>query len=252
MTRLKIAIQLYTVRDLLKEDYVGTLMKVHDAGYKYVELADFGGYTATELKKIMDDVGLQPMAGHCPIEQLESNINQAIDDASALGIKYLVCPYLPSERRRDEAGWLQCARSLNIAGQACTNEGITFCYHNHSFEFVEIDKRTAFDLLYEETDSKYVQSELDIYWIQHGGGDPVEYIHKLSGRCPLIHLKDMTDDADCSFAAVGQGIFDFPEIIAAAERAGSVWGIVEQDICPTDPVESIALSLANLKKMGYR
>jgi sugar phosphate isomerase/epimerase len=92
---------------------------------------------------------------------------------------------------------------------------------------------------------------LDTYWVKHGGEDPVAYIKKLSGRCPILHLKDMADDAERSFAEVGEGILDFPAIFAAGEKAGAVWAMVEQDICPGDPLDSIRTSLANLRKMGY-
>ncbi|UCD27935.1 MAG: sugar phosphate isomerase/epimerase [Planctomycetota bacterium] len=251
MAKLKIGLQLYTVRDLLAQDFVDTLKKVREIGYTCVELADHGGYPAAVLKKLLEDVGLNPISNHCPIEQMESDINKAVEETLALGTKYLACPYLPGDWRKDEAGWRRCAEVLNRAGKVCKSWGIRLCYHNHSFEFIRIGKRYAFDLLYEETNPAYVQAELDTYWVQHGGEDPVGYINKLSGRCPLIHLKDMSKEADRSFAAVGEGILDFPAIFAAAEAAGSVWGIVEQDTCPADPLDSIATSLANLKKMGY-
>jgi len=251
MAKLKIGLQLYTVRDLLARDFVGTLTEIADVGYTCVELADHGNLPAGRLKQVLDDVGLTPISDHCPIERLESDIRRAIDDALILGVKYLACPYLPAEYRKDEAGWRRCAELLDEAGRQCNSGGLQLCYHNHSFEFVRIDDRYALDLLYSQTDPDHLQAELDIYWVQHGGADPVAYLNKLAGRCPLVHLKDMADNADRSFAAVGEGILDFPAIIAAAEDAGSVWGIVEQDVCPADPMESIATSLMNLKKMGY-
>ncbi|MHC4443242.1 MAG: sugar phosphate isomerase/epimerase family protein [Planctomycetota bacterium] len=251
MAKLKIGIQLYTVRDLLAGDFVGTLKRVRDIGYRYVELADHGGYPAEALKQILDDADLIPISDHCPIEQLQSDINQAIDETLALGVKYLACPYLPDDFRRDEAGWYRCAEILNRAGRACKDRGIQLCYHNHSFEFVRLGSRYAFDLLFDETDADYVQSELDVYWVEHGGEDAVGYINKLSGRCPLIHLKDMADDREGSFAAVGSGVLDFSAIISAAQVAGSVWGIVEQDICPVPALDCLADSLENLRELGY-
>lgn len=95
-----------------------------------------------------------------------------------------------------------------------------------------------------------LRDELDTYWVKHGGEEPVDYIRKYKGRVPLLHLKDMADDADRSFAEIGEGILDIPAICAAAEDAGTQWLIVEQDVCKKSPIESVKLSLENLKKMG--
>lgn len=251
MSKPRLAIQLYTVRDQLAEDFVGTLRKVRDTGYSHVELAGYGPHKAAELKRILDDEGLTACSDHCPIDQLEANINRVIDNAGALEVGYVVCPYLPEDRRTDEAAWRACAQSLEKAGDALETCGIQLCYHNHSFEFVRVGDRYALDLLYDETTPAHLQAELDTYWVKHGGEDPIDYIKRLSRRCPILHLKDMADDADRSFAEVGEGILDFPAILAAAEKTGTIWAIVEQDVCPGDPFVSIATSLANLAKMGY-
>jgi len=252
MAKPKIGVQLYTVQDLLAEDFVGTLRQVREIGYTHVELAGHGPYAAAELKTVLDDAGLTAACDHCPIDRLEGDaLKAAIDETLTLGIKYLVCPWLPEDRRRDEAGWKVSAAVLNEAGEACKGQGIQLCYHNHSFEFVRYGDRYALDLLYEETDAALVQAELDTYWVKHGGQDPIDYINKLAGRCPILHLKDMADDEKQSFAEVGTGILDFPAILRAAEAAGTVWAIVEQDLCSGNPLDSIKISLDNLRKMGY-
>jgi len=247
----RIAVQLYTVRDLLAQDFVGTLRKVREIGYTHVELAGYGPFTAVELKKVLTDAGLSPCSTHCPIDRLEQDINHAIEDALALNVAYLVCPYLPEDRRSDEKGWRRCADILNLVGQTCRQHRIQLCYHNHSFEFVRIGNRYALDLLFDQTEPANLHAELDTYWIKYGGAEPVDYIRKLSGRCPLIHLKDMAADEKRSFAEVGSGILDFKAIFTAAESAGSVWGVVEQDVCPGNPLDSIETSLYNLRQMGH-
>jgi len=250
MAQLNIAVQLYTVRDLLAKDFIGTLKKVRRVGYAYVELAGYGPYKAGDLKKILDDTGLVPASTHCPVDLLENDVGRALDEAAVLGVKYVVCPYLPEERRRDEQGWRRCAALLNWAGQAARDRGFQLCYHNHSFEFVRLGGRYALDLLFDETDPSLVQAELDTYWVKHGHEEPVDYINRLKGRCPILHLKDMADDDRRSFAAVGEGVLDFGSILAAGQAAGAAWGIVEQDICPGNPIDSIARSLENLRRMG--
>lgn len=247
---IPIAVQLYTVRDLLNVDVVGTLKRVRAAGYTLVELAGLGPYTPKELQRILADAGLTPVAKHTPIDRLEGDINAVIESAGELGVKHVVCPWLPDERRGSEAAWKACAASLNRAGQATLAHGIQLSYHNHSFEFVHVGRGYAFDLLFAEMDPKYVKSELDTYWVRHGGEDPVAYINRLSGRVPLLHLKDMARDEKRSFAEVGTGLLDFPTIFRAAQAAGTEYGIVEQDTCPGDPIDSITTSLRNLKNMG--
>lgn len=246
---MRMAAQLYTVRQLLERDFVGTLQRVRGLGYEHVELAGHAGYAAPQLRQVLSDCGLAVCSDHCPVDRLERDLDQAIDDSHSLGAKYLVCPYLPEERRRDEAGWRACAALLNRSGRRCREREIQLCYHNHSFEFVRVGDRSALQLLFDETDPAHVQAELDTYWIRLGGDDPAEWLSRLSGRCPLVHLKDMASDAHQSFAPVGTGILDWSQILPAADRAGAVWGIVEQDTCSGDPLDSLATSFRNLRPL---
>ncbi len=247
---MQIAVQLYTVREQLAKDYAGTLKRVSDIGYTHAELAGLDGHSAAEVEAMLADTGLTPIAMHCLIEQLEADVNRAIDDVKTLGVDYLVCPYLPEERRKSEADWIATAGLLNTVGDACSKAGIQFCYHHHSFEYEKVGERTGLDLLFDETDPKCVKAELDTYWIRHGGEDPVQRIRGMVQRCPLMHLKDMMDDANRSFGELGAGTLDFDAIFDAARFAGTVWGIVEQDVCPGDPLDSLAKSYAYLKRTG--
>jgi sugar phosphate isomerase/epimerase len=129
--------------------------------------------------------------------------------------------------------------------------GLTFSYHNHSFEFVRFGKRTGLDLLYEESDPRYLQAELDTYWIQHGGGDPADWVRKMKGRMPVVHLKDMVIvDGEPTMAEIGEGNLNWPAILAACAEAGVEWYAIEQDICRRDPFESLKISYDNLRQMG--
>lgn len=250
MAKLDIALQMYTVRDEAKEDFVGTFKKVADIGYTAVELAGTGDLPAAELKTVLDDIGLKPMGTHVAIDALEKSLEENLAYYEALGVPFITCPYMPEERRKDGAAWRATAAALQAIGQKVVDAGFTFCYHNHSFEFERFDGQYGIDILFGATDANLVQSELDTYWVQHGGEVPAEYITKLSGRVPLIHLKDMLDDAGRSFAEVGEGILDWTAIFEAGGAAGAQWYIVEQDRCQRPPMESIRISLENLKKMG--
>jgi sugar phosphate isomerase/epimerase len=247
---MRIGLQLYTVRNQLDADYLDTLSRVRGIGYTHVEPAGLGPYDAKELRRVLDEHDLTPTSIHCPIEGLEGNIAGAIANAKTLGVSYIVCPYLAEDRRKDENDWLACARILGHAGRACRDAGLTLCYHNHSFEFVKFGDRYAFDLLFDETEPDCLQAELDTYWIAHGGEDPVAYIEKFAGRCPILHLKDMGKDEKRSFAEVGAGVLDFDAIFNAADRTGVTWGIVEQDTCPGNPFDSIKKSYDYLNKVG--
>jgi sugar phosphate isomerase/epimerase len=250
MAQIPIALQMYTLRNESARDFAGTLREVAEIGYAGVEFAGTGGLSAAELRGLLDDLNLRAAGSHTGLDALEGDLNAALDFTQAIGSEFVVCPYLPEERRRTADDYRALAETLNRAGAACKQRGLQLCYHNHAFEFQRFDGQYALDILYSATDPDLVKGELDTYWIQKGGADPAAYIRQYAGRCPLIHLKDMAADDTQSFAEVGQGTLDWPAIFAAAEAGGARWYIVEQDVCPGPPLESVALSLRNLRAMG--
>ncbi|HEY8965475.1 MAG TPA: sugar phosphate isomerase/epimerase, partial [Candidatus Methylacidiphilales bacterium] len=135
---------------------------------------------------------------------------------------------------------------LDRAGSVLRQAGQVLTYHNHATEFFRLPGtgQTALDYLYAKTSPQNLQAEIDTYWVQHGGGDPVAWCRKLRGRLPLLHLKDyeVTAEQKPNYAAIGQGNLDWPAILAAAGEAGCQWYIVEQDVCPGDPFDSLRTS----------
>lgn len=250
MPKVPVALQLYTVRQDVEKDLPGTLRKVAELGYTGVEFAGYGQRKASELKSLLADLNLRPAGGHVPIDRLEKDLDAIVQFSLELQNRYIVCPWIPSDRRKDKSDWLTIAELFNSIGEKCTRSGLTFCYHNHSFEFQKFGDECALDLLFGATDANFVKFEPDTYWIKHGGLDPAEYIKRYAGRCPLIHLKDMADDEKRSFAEIGRGILDWDTIFEAAEAAGAEWYIVEQDTCPGPPIESARSSFENLTKWG--
>jgi sugar phosphate isomerase/epimerase len=119
-------------------------------------------------------------------------------------------------------------------------------YHNHDNEFYKIEGKTVLDWIYDESSPENLQGEIDTYWVQAGGGNPASWCRKLKNRLPLLHLKDfaMTKENKHVFAEIGYGTLEFPEIIREAEASGCEWFIIEQDVCPGDPFESLAKSFA--------
>jgi len=244
-----IALQLFTVREALAEDYVGTLKKVKEIGYDDVQLTGNMPYNPGEMKKILNDVGLTARWLHLSLEKLEHELEKWIVFAHTVGVRELTCPSLPEERRKTAQDWLDIARTLDGIGARCRKQGLRLSYHNHSFEFTRFDGTYGLDLLYENSDPENLYAELDTYWIKHGGERPEDYIRKYSGRIKILHIKDMAADEERSFAEIGSGILDWPAIHKAALTAGVECYCIEQDTCKRDPFVSIALSLAYTEQL---
>jgi len=242
MLQISLALQLYTVRDHLAKDYVRTLRKVKEIGYDFVELAGAPPFETPQTKAHLEDIGLSPAGIHIGLNELESRLDHWIEYCKTLGMENLVCPYLPADRRETREDWLAVAGLLDEMGARCRDQGIRLSYHNHSFEFVKFDGQYALDMLLQTASAENVCAEIDTYWIQHGGADPVDYVRKYAGRIPILHIKDMADDEKRSFAEIGNGILDWPAIHQAALEAGVQYYAVEQDVCPGDSLDSARMS----------
>ena len=247
-TTIPIAVQMYTLREESEVDFVGTLRKVAELGFNGVEFAGYGGLPVREVKKVLDELGLQAAASHVPLEDLESNLEQVIEDQKLLGSKYVVCPYLLPERRTEQ-DYHALILLLEQAGEKCRQEGITLCYHNHDFELERLsDGRTALESIFEDTNAANVKAELDVYWLTKAGEKPVEWMNRYRNRTPLIHLKDMTTDEEQYFAELGTGGVDIESVFNLGVDAGVKWWIVEQDFSRRTPFESIEISINFLKE----
>jgi len=259
-----IGLQLYTVRDAMGKDPMGTLAKVAQIGYNSIENATytgsekFYGMDAVTYKKVLSDNGLAANSGHYRLGQemekgapVQGTIlhdwQKAVDDASTVGLKYMVCAYLSAQERGDLDHYKQLADTFNKAAETCKKSGIQFCYHNHDFEFQNQDGVFPYDILLEKTDKDLVKMEVDLYWIKKAGQDPLALFQKHSGRFPLWHVKDMSKEADQSFAEVGSGIIDFKTIFQHKDQAGMKFFFVEQDKCPGSPFDSITHSYNFIK-----
>ncbi len=247
----QIAVQLYTLRDFTKtpNDFAATIKRVREIGYHAVELAGTAGLTPTEAAKIVRDAGLQICSSHESTEMILNQPQQAADRLGEFGITHAVYAYPAGVDMSDFAQVGDLISGLDAAGAVLRSAGMTLCYHNHAQEFFQRDGRTVLDDIYARTSPEHLQAELDIHWVQAGGGHPAETCRRLTGRLPLLHLKDYTVTAkgERIFAEVGHGNMNIPEILTAAETAGCQWFIVEQDTCRTDPFECIACSLDYLK-----
>jgi sugar phosphate isomerase/epimerase len=243
-----IALQTWTIREQLNEDYYGSFTKVAEIGYEAVEVGmPPEGIASADMKAHFDRIGLHALSCHANLEQLTKSLDELIDFVKMAGSRYIVLSYYRFGSREEV---MEIARLLNQIGQSCLDHGIRFLYHNHDWEFMRFDGEHALDLLLEATDPKLVGVELDVYWVKKAGVDPVSYLRKLDRRCPLLHVKDMEPGEEQWFAEVGEGILPMKEIIEAATEVGTEWLVVEQDSCRRPPFDCIATSYDNLQKMG--
>ncbi len=247
-----IGAQLFTLRDFIQtpEDIAKSMKKVREIGYEAVQVSAMGPIDKKELRKILDGEGIKCAATHIGFEEMRDDTERVVEEHKILGCEYPAIGGLPGEYRNAE-GFARFARDASEVGAKLAEHGLTFGYHNHSFELEKFGDRTGLQILMEDSDPKTVTFEIDTYWIQHGGGCPAKWIEKASGRIPLLHLKDMGVGPDGPWMTeVGEGNLDWPSILAAAKAAGTIWYLVEQDTCQRDPFESLAISLRNMKAMG--
>ncbi|CAM2812898.1 sugar phosphate isomerase/epimerase family protein [Paenibacillus sediminis] len=243
----KVGIQLYTLRDQLENDFLGTLKKVAELGYSGVEFAGYYGHSAEELKSILDELGLIALGSHISYERLLTALDEEIAYNKVLGNYRLIIPWL----KDPVSMWNDIVPDFTRIGEACHAQGVELLYHNHDFEFTgKIEGRPLFDALFEAVPEAVMKVELDTCWVTFAGYDAVQYIGKYEGRLPLIHLKDMVkrDNGSALTVELGQGIVDLKSIADAAVKAGVEWLVVEQDECTNPPLESIATSMEWIKR----
>jgi len=252
MSDTVIGAQVYTIREFLKTpaDIAKSMKKLSKIGYRAVQLSAVGKIEPAELKRILDGEGLVVAATHIGFDAMRDDTQRVIDEHNLLGCEYTAIGGLPGPFRNAE-GYPKFAKEASEVARKLKAGGLTFGYHNHSFELQKFGDRTGLQVLYEDSDPEVFTAEIDTYWIQHGGGDPVAWINKVKGRMPLLHLKDMAvGENGPMMAEVGEGNLNWPSILAAAKEAGTRWYLVEQDTCQRDPFESLEISLKNLNAMG--
>jgi len=256
---------LYTVRENMGEDAKATLQKVADAGYSYIEAAGyqdgkFYGMEPKEFKSYLKSVGLKPVSTHMGGVTLE-NADQQIADTKAAGFEYFTVPVPPmgmftfdrENRTMGMKGTMkEFADILTTLGKKCKAAGLKLLYHNHDFEYKDNDDGIKpIVYLLENTDPKYVNFQMDLYWVTRAGADPVAYFEKYPGRFKLWHVKDM--DEEGKFAPVGEGTIDFGRILKEKKTSGMKKYFVEQDMTwDKKPLEVIKISHKGLKEIGFK
>lgn len=268
LTKLPIAVQVYSVRDDAAADFKGTLQKLKDMGYDGVELAGLYGQTPAQVRAALDEVGIPAISAHVPYVELLADPEGTLAAYKEIGCQYIAFPYLNDDVRHGTPVFEETLKNMRHICEVAKEMGLTMLYHNHDFEFIQMENgQYGLDYMYDAIPADLLQTELDTCWVNIGGEVPAEYIRKYAGRCPVVHLKDFYKEGPAAnmyeliglasnkkatgvfeFRPVGHGLQDMPSIIKAAEESGAKWLVVEQDRseCRT-PLEAVQMSIEYLK-----
>ena len=278
MNKLPVGIQVYGLRDLLEntpENFENVMREVKELGYDGVELAGLYGLDPGYIREVLDRTGLVPVSAHVALAEMSEDLDKVIRDYSTIGVKYIAMPYLPEEfRPADPEGFKEGVREMERIGKKLYENGIRLIYHNHDFEFVRLpDGAYGYDRLFELVPPEYLACEQDTCWVDVAVHEPVEYLRKYEGRCPVVHLKDYIkrgevksmykligidsgeqeeDSGFFEFRPVGFGQQIWEPILEASVSAGAEWVVVEQDEhYGLSPVEAARRSREYLKILGW-
>lgn len=256
-------LQLYTVREELKQDFRGTLARIAALGYREVEFAGYFDQSPQTIRSWLNELGLSAPSAHVDDRLFGREAERVIAAASAIGHRFLVFPWVAPAQWRDLDGWKRRAQDFNRAGALCRQAGLQFCYHNHHFEFATLQGQRPYDILLADCDAGLVQMELDLCWAVAARQDPLKLLRDHPGRFPLVHLKQLKalprleggnvlslnmDEALALMTEVGPGAVDFPRLLADPASRGIRHFFVEHDQ-PAAPMASIEASLRYVRSL---
>jgi len=257
MKRIPIALQLYSVRNELKQDLRATLRAVAEMGYQGVEFAGAPQHEAEELKSVLDELGLPCCGWHTPFAMVQpGSLDRTVAFNRILDNSRIIVPSIPEERRRSRADWLELAAFFNCLAETLEPQGFHAGYHNHHVEFTEADGETPWDTFFANT-SKDVIMQLDLGNALAGGGNVVEILRRYPGRAGTVHIKPYSVEAGRSDMMagfrpiIGEDDVPWEQVFELCETVGGTqWYIVEyeSDACP--PLKAVELCLARLRAMG--
>lgn len=253
-------IQLYSLRNELPKGVEAVISKVAEAGYSFVEAygysfdTGFWGLSAKEFKTILDKYHLTCPSSHYDFGAYEQSgdtgiITKYIEAAKTMGSDYIVIPYINPAIYKDLALTKAWLAKVNTAAKMIADAGLKLSYHNHDFEFVDLDGATAYELLLKGTNPDLVDFEMDIYWVVRAKKDPLKFFNDYPGRFKLWHIKDIKKTDNSKNTEIGSGTINYPSIIKNAKKAGLKYALMEQENFDIDPYKSINISSKYLQKV---
>jgi sugar phosphate isomerase/epimerase len=273
MKKFKIGVQLYSLRDEMEKDFFGTLKKVKEIGYDYVEFAGYFGHTAREVRSILDELGLTCISVHQGPDIFLENGKEAVDYLKTIGAKYCAVPWYPIENFMGDK-FDETIKKFKKVSALLRENGIRLTYHNHDFEFTKDGGEYILEKIYAAMGDD-IEGEVDTCWAHYAGVDPSKFLLKYSGKMKTVHLKDFVctklaagpvyalidnsgkavsgsqEERGFRYVPIGQGRQNIPEILDAADKAGIEYVIVEQDSSYETPcLEAAKMSRDYLKSLG--
>lgn len=265
-------VQLYSIRDDMKSDPLGSLKQLAAMGYKHVEHANYGnrkfyGYGAAEFKKILGDMGMTMPSGHTVINKTHWNETtkdftdewkMTVEDAAIVGQQFVISPWMDEYYRKTYDDMKRYMDVYNKCGELCKKSGMKFGYHNHDFEFSQkLNDQTVFDILLQNTDPSLVIQQLDIGNMYNAGAKALDIMKKYPGRFESMHVKDeikSTGGHDPYESTIlGKGVIPVKEVIDLGRKSGTIHFIIEQESYQgKTPMECVKEDLAIMKKWGYK
>ena len=246
-----IGLQLYTVRNLLKDDFDKTLAAVARIGYQEVEFADYFGRTPDQITAALKLNGLTAPSTHVAYDTIvKGEWQKIVDQSLAMGHQYAVVAWIDEDQRKTVDAWKVVAQRLTAAAETAKKAGLRMAYHNHSYEFEMLEGQIPYDVLLAQTDPRLVLLEMDLYWVTKGGRNPLDYFGRWPGRIRLVHLKDSKGPPQHVMTEVGSGMIRWGEILHLHKQAGIEHYFVEHDE-PADALASIAASYRYLRALRF-
>jgi sugar phosphate isomerase/epimerase len=243
----RVGLQLYTIREVAEKDILGVIRAVGKIGYDGIEFAGFHGRSGQEIRRALDDAGMDAAGAVFPLSELESRLGGCLEDCLAINGTAILFPWIDVSLRKSADDYRRFADRLNGFGRACRESGLDFLYHIHGYEFETFEGVTGLQLLVSNFNPEWVGLELDTYWVVAGGADPLEVFLRYESDCRYLHFKDTSDRTTVRDVEVGEGVLDFAALIRAAKRVK--WHIVEQERFDIPVMESIAISHRNLRRL---
>jgi len=266
-----LSIQLYSIREAMLKDPLGSLKQIAQIGYKYVEHANyinrkFYGYSAQEFKKVLDDLGLKMPSGHTVMgkahwdeakKDFSDSWKYTVEDAALLGQKFVISPSMDESMRKSLDDFKRLMTIFNKSGELCKKSGMKFGYHNHDFEFSEkLNDQKLFDLILQNTDPNLVAQQLDIGNMYHAGGRALEILKQYPNRFELLHVKDeiSTEKDKYESTILGTGIVNSKEICDLSRKLGGTkYFVIEQESYQgKDPIACVKEDFEIMNKWGYK
>ncbi len=254
MPETKIALTLFNLRDYCKtsQDMDKTLQRIKEIGYEAVQVSGVPDIKPEEIKQLLDKYNLYCCATHENLNNLKNDFSEIVQKLKTLDCNFTALGS-PGKDNWSLEGTKTLPGILEAIGKQFKAEDITFGYHNHAGELEKFTDKTLLQEIYDNTSTDILSAELDVYWIQHGGGNPAQWINQLKNRIQVLHFKDYTVcDNKPVFCEIGEGNLDWENILTAAENSSARWYVVEQDLPfkDRDILKSMEISFKNMKKMG--